>query len=201
MHTFVIASLLAASFLAACSSSPNEPTKALNPPQPSAPTTLEDAPPKAEPTEPTPTTAAVEEIADVPAPDSTSEYATRYVVVADTSLHYYPLRASMTAIQKATRLPIDTLGRIYDARKNLIKVPEDDEDEMYAGEYYPRRDPSASLSIEYTTLYRSASAKSMALVTGIYEDPARADSALVALHSVVPKAFLIKTQLYIGCMH
>ncbi|TYZ14542.1 hypothetical protein FY528_02110 [Hymenobacter lutimineralis] len=201
MHSFIIPSLVAMCLLAACSSSPNEPTRALNPPQPSAPTALTDTTPKTESTEPEPTTAAVEETADVPASDSASEYATRYVVVADTSLHYYPLRARMTAIQKATRLPIDTLGREYDARKNLIKVPENDEDEMYAGEYYPRREPTASLSIEYTTLYRSASAKSMALVTGIYEDPSRADSALTALHSVVPKAFLIKTRLYIGCMH
>ncbi|WP_262490545.1 hypothetical protein [Hymenobacter sp. CRA2] len=38
-------------------------------------------------------------------------------------------------------LASDTLGRFFDEQKNLIRLPDDDEDELYAGDYFPRRCP------------------------------------------------------------
>ena len=108
----------------------------------------------------------------------------------------------MLALTHRANVPIDTMGRSFNKAKNRITLPEDDEDEMYAGEYYPRRDPSRTLSLEYVDVYqRSADPRTIAVVAGLYAQPASADSALRALQKVAPQAFRLDGKVYIGCMH
>jgi hypothetical protein len=127
---------------------------------------------------------------------------TCYVVVADTGLHYYELRDQMFSYQNTLGQQIDTLGRGYDKAKDLIALPEDNEDEIYAGEYYPRRYPSSTLSLEYLSFYQEgASEKSIALLTGIYDRQESADSALTLLKKFSPHAFVVKSDIYMGCIH
>lgn len=136
-----------------------------------------------------------EEIADL-------EYATYYLVISDTGFDYSTLRSRMFDLHRKLDIPIDTMGRFYNIRKKLIALPDNDEDEMYAGDYFPRRFPSENLSLEYLSFYQKlAGEKTMALVTGIYETEKEADSALVVLHKTEKNAFKIKADIYIGCMH
>ena len=94
------------------------------------------------------------------------------------------------------------MGRYYNKTKDLIVLPEDDEDEIYAGTYFPRRFPSENLSLEYLTFYQSQSReKTIALVTGIYETEISADSALTVLRMTESKVFKIKADIYVGCLH
>lgn len=131
-----------------------------------------------------------------------NETATYFVVIADTSLDYENLRREMFSLNMQLGIPIDTMGRYFNKKKNLIALPDDDEDEIYAGEYYPRRFPSENLSIEYLNFYQQPSqSKAMALVTGIYESLQSADSALAVQIKVYPKSFKISSQIYTGCMH
>ncbi len=131
-----------------------------------------------------------------------SDIATYFVVVADTGLDYPMLHKKMIDLNTNFNIPIDTMGRHYNTTKNLIALPEDDADELYAGDYFPRRFPSANLSLEYLNVYKSeAGEKTIALVTGIYESVRSADSALVILQKTEKKAFKLKADLYIGCMH
>jgi hypothetical protein len=134
-------------------------------------------------------------------PDTADQYALMYVVVADTSQQYTPLRRQMLRLHEATGQRIDTMGRFYDRAKNLIRLPDDDEDELYAGDYFPRRMPDATLSVEYTALYTKGRPKSMALVTGIFQEPAPADSLLRVVRRTVPTAFRLKTRMFMGCLH
>jgi len=86
------------------------------------------------------------------------------------------------------------MGRFYNKKKNLIALPDNDEDEIYAGDYFPRRFPSDNLSLEYLNFYqRQAAEKTIALVTGIYETEKSADSALTVLHKPEKKVFKIKS--------
>jgi hypothetical protein len=41
----------------------------------------------------------------------------------------------------------------------------------------------------------------MAVVAGIYQQPARADSLLAVVRRSVPTAFRVKTSMYVGCLH
>jgi hypothetical protein len=130
------------------------------------------------------------------------ETATFYIVVADTSSDYYSLRDQMLHLHRLLDIPIDTIGRSYDPSKNLIALPEDDEDEIYAGDYLPRRFPSHNLSLEYFSFYHEkAREKTIALVAGIYESPSSADSTLIAIKQVNSKAFSIPAEIYTGCIH
>ncbi len=131
-----------------------------------------------------------------------ADYATCFIVVADTNIDYYSLHEKMTELSLLFNSSIDTLGRFYDETKNLIILPEDDEDEMYAGAYYPRRFPSESLSLEYLRFYKKdARAETIALVTGIYENERSADSALAVLSRVERNVFKVQARLYAGCIH
>jgi hypothetical protein len=136
--------------------------------------------------------------------EDTTDYnnATYFVVVADTSLDYPTLHRKMFDLNSKLKIPIDTMGRFYNKTKNLIALPDNDEDEIYAGDYFPRRFPSDNLSLEYLNFYqRQASEKTIALVTGIYETEKSADSALTVLHKTEKNVFKIKADIYVGCMH
>ena len=130
------------------------------------------------------------------------DYATYFVVVADTSRDYYFLHKKMFDLNKKYNIAIDTMGRLYNKTKDLIALPIDDEDEMYAGEYFPRRFPSNTLSLDYLITYQNqASEKTIALVSGIFETENSADSLVNLIKGTEKKAFKIKANMYIGCMH
>lgn len=130
------------------------------------------------------------------------DYATYYIVITDTSNDYYFLHDKMFELNRKLNIPIDTLGRYYNTTKNLIVLPDNDEDEVYAGAYFPRRFPSENLSLEYMNLYKNESGnKTIALVTGIYEDENSADSLISIIKKYNKKVFKIKTEMYVGCMH
>ncbi|MBC7747943.1 MAG: hypothetical protein H7Z76_05085 [Methylotenera sp.] len=133
---------------------------------------------------------------------NTDEYATYYVIVTDTSFDYNILKSKMLKLNQLLKIPIDTMGRYFNKKKNLIALPDNDKDQMYAGNYYPRRDPSENLSLEYLHFYqKKARDKTIALVAGIYEREKSGDSALTILARAKIKGFKIKSKIFIGCMH
>lgn len=146
-----------------------------------------------------------EDTVNLDAPDSAMEEAqtdTFYVVMADTGNSYYQLHDDMTRLSKTTGLPIDTMGRGYNAEENLICLPENDEDEAYRGNYYPRRFPSVNLSLEYLDTYKEQSGeKTIVLVAGIFEAKQSADSLLQVIRPHSKQPFVEKAEIYTGCMH
>ncbi|MFM2000322.1 MAG: hypothetical protein RL204_2269 [Bacteroidota bacterium] len=130
------------------------------------------------------------------------DYATYFLVVADTSKDYFLLRKKMMNIHSKMNWPIDTMGRYFNKKKNEIVLPDDDEDELYAGSYFPRRFPTSDLSLEYLDFYQEkAGERTMALVAGIYETEQSADSALTIVRVFDKKAYKLKSEIFIGCMH
>lgn len=131
-----------------------------------------------------------------------SDFATFYVVIADTSMDYYELHSKMFELHRRIDMPIDTMGRYYDESKNLIALSENEEDEIYTGDYFPRRFPSVNLSLEYLSSYKQNTREKMiALVTGIYDTEQIADSALAVLKKSEETAFKVEADIYIGCIH
>lgn len=130
------------------------------------------------------------------------EYATYYVVVTDTGENYYQLSRKMLELSAKFNIEIDTMGRSFNTAKQLIVLPDNDADELYAGEYFPRRFPSESLSLEYLEMYEEkAGVKTIALVRGIYETCAEADKVLALLNNGGQSGFIVVAEIYTGCLH
>lgn len=139
---------------------------------------------------------------DRPASPQDDESATYYVVIADTSQSYAAVHQTLTDFQQASGLEIDSMGRYYNAGTGKLILPEDDEDEIYRGDYFPRRFPSTTLSIEYLAMYRPQSSETaFACVVGIYEKAADAKKVVRKWKSRFPKIYSQKADIYIGCMH
>lgn len=131
-----------------------------------------------------------------------AEYETMYIVIADTAQSYYSLQHTMYQLSGTLNIPVDTQGRHYNEEKDLIALADDDEDEMYRGDYYPRRSAGTNLSLEYYNMYDSiTTAKNIALVSGQYENQKSADSLLSIIAPHAPHAFVRAASMYMGCMH
>jgi hypothetical protein len=131
-----------------------------------------------------------------------TEIDTFYVVIADTGNNYFALRERMMEVHNKLSMPIDTMDRHYDTAKGRIILAENIDDELYAGEYYPRRFPSQHLSIEYLSMYMMNSGDStMALTTAIYEDSTHAADLVGRLKQAGVAAYAVKSLMYVGCLH
>lgn len=128
--------------------------------------------------------------------------ATGYVVICDTALDYNFLLNKMRLVSKTLKIKIDSMGRFYDAKLNKIRLPDDSEDEIYAGEYYPRRNFETFLSIEYASQYIDGVSDSlMVLVSGIFIEEDKARSQLKQIMKTEKNAFIQKSSIYLGCLH
>ena len=131
--------------------------------------------------------------------DLNENYMDIYVVVADTSQIYQDLKIKMIDLREKLNVEIDTMGRGYDFKKDLICLPENDEDEIYAGDYFPRRYPSETLSIEYLDYFdRISGKKSIGIIVGMFEEKEKAENSLKKFRN---GAYIIKANIYMGCMH
>ncbi len=137
-------------------------------------------------------------------------FADYYLVISSTGKNYQQLHTDMYRLHRQFHIPIDTLGRYYNTLVHKIIVREDDEDELYRGDYYPRRFESLSLSIENTYYYPKNHADytepvkfptQMMVVAGMFSTPERADSLQKVIKKAFPKTKVLKTKVYIGCMH
>jgi len=134
--------------------------------------------------------------------DLNEDYMDIYVVVADTSQVYQDLKIKMIDLRENLNIEIDTMGRGYDLKKDLICLPENDEDEIYAGDYFPRRYPTETLSIEYLDFYdRENGEKSIGIIVGMFEKKDKAENSLRKLKEFRKGAYIIKANIYMGCMH
>ena len=135
---------------------------------------------------------------------SDEQYMNAYIVVSDTSKDYSVLREKMFQLSKYLEFEIDTMGRGFSTSKNLICLPDNDEDEIYAGDYFPRRYPSETLSLEYLNYYSNVQkpkSGTIALVVMITDEKEKAELKIKQINKYSGSAFIINTKLYMGCMH
>ncbi len=129
-------------------------------------------------------------------------YAYYYLTIADTGQDYFKLRKTMFDINKATHFTIDTEDRYYNFSKKEIVLPDTINDEMYQGEYFPRRETGEHLSLEYFGFYTpNSTEKNIVLLVGIYENKQSADSSVNKIKPFAPYAFEMRARIYEGCMH
>jgi hypothetical protein len=142
------------------------------------------------------------EPADSLTPEEVSDYAWYHIVIVDTSDRYDKLMDELRTVETRNGLKVDLMGRYFDKKKQAIILPENDEDELYAGSYFPRRYPGNTLSIEYMNAFTpQAGNKTMALVARIAEKKKDADSLMNVLKANHSNTHIITSKVFIGCMH
>lgn len=103
----------------------------------------------------------------------------------------------MFDLSEDLKVEIDTMGRGFNKDKQEIRLPEWD-----TGLYFPRRNEGKTLSLEQFRAYqRNTSGKTMVLVAGLFHNEEKAYDHLKFVKTKIPTAYILKTSLYMGCLH
>lgn len=137
-----------------------------------------------------------------------SELENRQVIILASSKSYQDVLAKAKDLSLKTGMVFSTREMIYDDKRGLI-LPDNHEDESYAGSYYLRRynndcgnSLSECLSIEKSDAYEGFTPGLYILVAGIHEEgSAELSAKLAQLKKTVPDAYAKKTKIFMGCMH
>lgn len=137
-----------------------------------------------------------------------SEYYPYYIVTVADGDNFDSLKLIAGKAAELLNIKFDMLGRIYDSKKGIV-LPEDAEDEMYSGEYYPRRPlyDTTCVSIEPKFQFKSkdenvsAESSQMTIVALLSTRRGEADTVLGLLLPHFPTARVYQDSLYLGCMH
>ena len=139
---------------------------------------------------------------------SESEYYPFYIVTVADGDNFDSLKLIAGKAAELLKIKFDMLGRIYDKKKGIV-LPEDAEDEMYSGAYYPRRPlyDTTCVSIEPKFQFKSrdenisAESRQMTVVALVSTRRGEADTMLGLLLPHFPTARMYQDSLYLGCMH
>lgn len=132
----------------------------------------------------------------------------RKIIILASSKDYHQLVETAKTVSTKLGIPYSARGMIFDASRGLI-LPDNHEDEAFAGSYYLRRYNAdcgsgieECLSIEKSDEYKGFTPGLYVLVAGIYEanDPLLAQK-LANAQKAVPDAYAKSTKIYLGCMH
>lgn len=135
--------------------------------------------------------------------------------MAAAGYHYDSLRSIALETAGLLHAEFDTFHRYYHPLKKRIVLPNDFEDDIWAGEYYPRRVGERFVSIEMRDAYidtltvKSETAREafyadtlkMFVFAAMYPEKKSADSILHILKPRFKEAAIIPDEIYMGCMH
>lgn len=143
---------------------------------------------------------------EVYAEEEMSEYQIFYLVRVASGYDYDSLKGISESVAAKLGVKRDDMGRIFTQGKGIV-LPEDDPDEIYRGEYFPRRFEGNFVSIEMFHAYADSVERMrrdslrMIVVGGMYARKEDADSVLLLLKSGFPGSAVVAKELFIGCMH
>lgn len=132
------------------------------------------------------------------------DYETAFVIMLDTSEQFYKMYDLAMATSKKYQIEFDTTERTYFPETNIWGVSQSSSDEIYRGQYFPRRkgDEKEKLSLEYMYWYdKKSNDKKLMLVSNIFSFSMDAEQSVAAWRKSFPQAFILQCEMYMGCMH
>jgi hypothetical protein len=132
------------------------------------------------------------------------ENADFYLVQVADGYDYNLLKQKSYAAAEILHSKLDTLDRLYKPNKGIV-CPDSCGDEVYCGEYYPRR-PFGNqnfVSIEMAYAYEKNQSDTLKMIVfaNIFSTKKQADSVTTILKNKIPTSVTVKSNLYLGCMH
>ena len=112
-------------------------------------------------------------------------------------------------VSNASGVQFSMSGNIWDPNRGLI-LPDDCEDPMYCGQYVARRyneldlsatNPVGYISVEKSDAYPHLQNGYYIALAAISDSQEQAQTELMKLSEFAPKAYIARTQIYMGCIH
>jgi hypothetical protein len=146
---------------------------------------------------------------------SEDEYELKYVVSVSAGYNYDSLRRMAVEVSDFFNFKFDTLSRYFNSTKKKIVLPDNYDDDMWAGEYFFRRFGDDFVSVEMSSAYIDTLTEKneiardvfykdslkMFVFANMYSSKSQADSLVKLLKPKFQHARSIPTQIYMGCMH
>ena len=127
-----------------------------------------------------------------------------YIVQVATGYDFDSLKNLSSTVASILGSKVDMMERIYQPNKGII-VPDNSEDEIYRGEYYPRRpfgeQNFVSIEMSYGYEENETDTLKMVVFANISELKNKADSVTAILKGIIPSTKTVKHDLFLGCMH
>lgn len=142
------------------------------------------------------------------------EYELNYIVSVAEGYNYDSLHRIAVDAASLLKFEFDTFGRYYDPKRGII-LPDNSEDDIWAGQYLLRRSGEPKVSLERVSFYTDASLSEgdemralnesdttkMFVFATMYPEKNSADSLAKVLSKTYPATKVIPNKIYIGCMH
>ncbi len=143
------------------------------------------------------------------------EYELNYVVSVAEGYDYDSLREIALEASELLKFRFDSLDRYFNRTRKKIVLPDNYDDEIWAGDYYFRRFADSIVSIEMRSAYIDISTNDnenakikfysdtlkMFVFANMYANKKQADSLLRILKPQFEQTTIIPTEIYMGCMH
>ncbi len=125
-----------------------------------------------------------------------------YIVKLDSSYNYQDLNHKAEKLSKSPKIEYPK-NRVWDSARGFLVLSYNDSDEIYAGEFAPRRWPSTELSIEpliyYTEGRIPTGGELFIIVAGIFYEKDAADNYIDSVN--FDNYQILKSKVYLGCVH
>jgi hypothetical protein len=138
-----------------------------------------------------------------------SEVLDKYLVILCAEREFDSVKHEAEKVGSASGVQFSMNGRVWDSHRGLI-FPDNCEDPTYCGEYLPRRyngldlstpNPVGYISVEKSEAYPHLQNGYYIALAAICDSHEDAEKELLKFKPFAPKAYVAKTQIYMGCIH
>jgi hypothetical protein len=147
--------------------------------------------------------------ADDPDFEISSQIRDKHLVILCAERDFDAVKREAEKNSNASGVKFSMRGNVWDPNRGLI-LPDDCEDPIYCGQYVARRyneldlsaaNPVGYISVEKSDGYPNLQKGYYIALAAICDSPEEAKTELVKFRGFAPKAYIAKTEIYMGCIH
>jgi hypothetical protein len=145
---------------------------------------------------------------DEPDADVPSQVRDKYLVILCAQRDFDAAKREAERVSVSSGVPFSMNGRAWDPNRGLI-LPDVCDDPVYCGGYLERRynelhvtaNPVGYVSVEKSEAYPHLPKHFYIALAAICESDEDAEKELLKFKPFAPKAYIAKTEIYMGCIH
>ena len=127
-------------------------------------------------------------------------YSARYILILKSTTDYNEALSFANESSKKLGLELKIEDIEYSKEKGIC-FSKDIDDELYKGEYAPRRYCGDYVSLENSSAYEGFTEGYIIVIAGVYQNKDDAELSLSGVKESYPDAYAKKTNLWMGCIH